>query len=86
MAHGAQRIEKKNKDATIEAWAAMGQKPHKIWVRPRGHIDGVSEENNVWAEIVRTLIPKILDISAIKWDHHKPESLDKLRASLDANF
>jgi hypothetical protein len=64
----------------------MGQNPHRIWVRPRGHIDGRSEENNVWDEIIRTLIPKILNISVIEWDHHKPKSLDKLRASFDANF
>ncbi len=64
----------------------MGQKPHRIWVRPRGHIDGRIEENNVWDAIVRTLILKILHNSATQWDHHKPKSLDKLRASLDANF
>jgi hypothetical protein len=44
------------------------------------------EENNVWDEIIRTLIPKIFNISVIEWDHHKSESLDKLKASFDANF
>ncbi len=30
VAHAAQRIEKKNKDATIKARVVVGQKPHKI--------------------------------------------------------
>jgi hypothetical protein len=86
VAHAAWRIKNKNKDAIIKAWAIVGQKPHKIEVRPSGHIDGINEENNVWDEIVRTLIPKIFDISAIKWDHHKPKSLDKLRQVLMPTF
>jgi len=55
-------------------------------VKPKGHIVGGNEEKNAWDDTIRTLIPKIFYISAIEWDHHKPESLDKLRASFDANF
>jgi hypothetical protein len=35
---------------------------------------------------VKTLIPKILDISGLQWEGHEPSSLDKLKATLDREF
>jgi hypothetical protein len=37
-------------------------------------------------EVVKTLIPQILNINVVGWEGHKPESLEKLRASLDVKF
>jgi hypothetical protein len=39
-----------------------------------------------WEEVVRTLIPRILDISVVEWEGHDLESLEKLKASLDKEF
>jgi hypothetical protein len=35
---------------------------------------------------VRTLIPKILDISVLQWEGHEPSSLNKLKVFLDKEF
>lgn len=37
-------------------------------------------------EVVKTLIPQILNINVVEWEGHKPESLEKLRAFLDVEF
>ncbi len=36
--------------------------------------------------MVRTLIPWILDVSVIDWEHHESASLEKLKATLDKQF
>jgi hypothetical protein len=35
---------------------------------------------------VKTLIPRILNISVIEWEGHTPKSIEKLRATLDKEF
>jgi hypothetical protein len=35
---------------------------------------------------VQGYVPKMLDISFIDWDEHKPETLKNLRDTLDAEF
>ncbi len=49
-------------------------------------INGGYDGKNAWDEMVRTLIPRILDINVMEWEGHKLESLDKLRAGLDKEF
>jgi len=36
--------------------------------------------------VVRTLIPKILDISVLQWEGHELSSLDNLGVALDKEF
>jgi len=64
----------------------LAKNPHKIWVRLEGDINGGCDGENACDEIVRTLIPQILDIHVMEWEGHKLESLDKLRASLNKEF
>jgi hypothetical protein len=43
-----------------------------------GDIDGCYDGKNVWDEGVKTLIPRILDVSVLSWDGHAVDSLKKL--------
>ncbi len=65
---------------------AIGKIPHKIKIRLKGDIDGGCDRNNVWDEVVKTTIPQILDIDVVEQEVHKPESLKKLKASLNIEF
>jgi hypothetical protein len=51
-----------------------------------GDVDRWCVGKNAWDEAVRTLIPKILDISVLHWEGHEPSSLDKLRVTLNTEF
>jgi hypothetical protein len=50
------------------------------------YVDGRFDGKNAWDEVVRTLIPHILDVNVIKWERREPTSLEKLRAALDRQF
>jgi benzoyl-CoA reductase/2-hydroxyglutaryl-CoA dehydratase subunit BcrC/BadD/HgdB len=55
-------------------------------MKPTGDIDGACEGKNTWDDAVRTFVPRIMDISAIEWEHHKPKSVQKLREALESEF
>jgi len=57
IARGVWKIEKKEKDAIFEARQIVGQKLHKIVIRPRDGINRGCNGKNAWEEAVRILIP-----------------------------
>jgi hypothetical protein len=61
-------------------------KPHHIIVKPDGKIDASCDGKNAWDDLVQGYVPKIIDMSIIHWEEHKPETLQKLRKTLDAEF
>ncbi len=76
MARVVCRIEKKY--ATSKAILAIGKRAHKIKIRLERDINGGCDRNNFWDEVVKTLIPQILNINVVEWEGHKLESLKKL--------
>jgi hypothetical protein len=64
----------------------IGKRPHKIKIKFERDINGGCDRNNFWDEVVKTLIMQILDINVVEWEGHKPESLKKLKASLNLEF
>jgi hypothetical protein len=70
----------------VDARRNQVQKPHRVRVKPNGGIDGGCEGKNEWDEALRSLIPRILDVSCVKWDEQSRDSLDKLRNALDSEF
>jgi len=86
IARGVWKIEKKEKDAIFEARQIVGQKLHKIVIRPRDGINRGCNGKNAWEEAVRILIPWILNINVVEWERHDPDSLEKLQAALDNFF
>jgi hypothetical protein len=77
---------KKDKNATSKAKQVVGKKPHHIQIKVGGDINGRSDGKNAWNEVVRTLIPWILNVNVIDWEHHEPTSLEKLRATINRQF
>jgi hypothetical protein len=49
-------------------------------------IDGGCDGKNACVDAVRGYVPKMIDINIIDWDEHKPETLKKLRDTLDREF
>jgi hypothetical protein len=48
----------------------LEKKLHKIYIKVKGDVDGRCEGKNAWDEVVKTLIPQILDINVLKWEDH----------------
>jgi hypothetical protein len=63
-----------------------GQKPHTLRVKVGGGIDGGCEGKKVFDEALRSLVPRILDVSILKWKLHHPTSIEKLRSAIDNEF
>jgi hypothetical protein len=85
-ARAARRQKRKlNEEAALER-STTGQKPRQITVQPGGEVDGACPGKNAWDDIVRALVPRILDLSIVDWEGQKLESMQKLRDCLDAEF
>lgn len=56
----------KNIEESVDAPRAVGQKPHKMRVKAYGGIDGGCDGNNEFDKVLRSLIPRILDVSCVK--------------------
>jgi hypothetical protein len=76
----------KESDVTTSARQAMGKKLHKILIKAKGDVNACYEGKNAWDEVMRMLIPQILDISVVEREGHKLKSIKKLRAILDKEF
>jgi hypothetical protein len=57
-----------------------------VKVKAGGGIDGGCEGKNEFDEALRTLVPRILDVSIVRWKDQLPQSVEKLRSALDAEF
>jgi hypothetical protein len=78
---------KKENDVESDVWQAARKKPHKIRIKVGGgDVDGCCEGKNAWDEVMRTLIPHILDISVVSWVDHHLDSIEKLKLTLDKEF
>ena len=86
VAQGARWQKRKQYDDGLVNQSSVGKKPHQLCVKPIGDIDGACDRKNAWDDTVRTFVPLILDISVVEWEHHKAESLKKLRNALDSEF
>jgi hypothetical protein len=63
-----------------------GKKPHTLRVKVGGGIDGGCEGKNAFDEALRTLVPRILDVSILKWKLQHHSSVEKLRSAIDNEF
>jgi hypothetical protein len=61
-----------------------------IWMHDKKKIsvacDGGCEGKNEFDEALRSLVPRILDVSILKWKDQSPSSVDKLRSAIDNEF
>lgn len=80
------RTMKKESNAATSFRQAMGKKLHKILIKAKGDVNRCYEGKNAWDEVMRMLIPQILEISVVEWEGHNLKSIEKLKATLDMVF
>ena len=85
-ARAARRAIRKEMEERVDARVNQGQKPHRVRVKAGGGIDGGCEGKNEWDEALRSLVPRILDVSCVAWNDQSPSSVEKLRSAIDAQF
>jgi hypothetical protein len=83
----AHRRKKRKHGEDVEAErTSAGWKAKQIRVKPEGEIDGACPRKTGWDDTVRSLVPRLLDISTVDWEGQKPEAVQKLRDHLDSEF
>ena len=85
-ARAARRAHKKDVEEKMDARVAVGQKPHKVRVKANGGIDGGCEGKNEFDDALRSLIPRILDVSCVTWKDQSHCSIETLKSALDKEF
>jgi hypothetical protein len=73
-------------DNVAASRSSMGYKPNQLDVKSGGYVDQGSARENAWDDAIRSLVPRLLDMSVIEWEGHRPELLEKLREALDLEF
>ena len=85
-ARAGRRAHRREVEEAVDARRAGGQKPYKVSVKPGGGIDGGCDGKNEFDEALRSLVPRILDVSCVRWEDQSPSSVEKLRIALDNQF
>ena len=85
-ARAGRRAARKEVETSAELRRSGGHKPHTLRVKASGGIDGGFEGKNAFDEALRSLVPRILDVSCLTWKMQNPGSVEKLRAALDNEF
>jgi hypothetical protein len=45
-----------------------GHKPNQLHVKPGDYVNQASEAKNAWDDAIRSLVPRMLDMSVIEWE------------------
>ena len=85
-ARAARRAARKEVETSVNLRRSGGHKPYALRVKPSGGIDGGCEGKNAFDEALRSMVPRILDVSCLTWKMQNPASVEKLRAALDSEF
>ena len=85
-ARATRRATRKEMETNVNVRRSRGQKPHTLRVKACGGIDGGCEGKNAFDEAHRSLVPRILDVSILKWKMQNPSSIEKLRSATDNEF
>ena len=85
-ARAARRAARKEVETSVNMRRSDGHKPYALRVKPSGGIDGGCEGKNAFDEALRSMVPRILDVSFLTWKMQNPAAVEKLRAALDNEF
>ena len=55
-------------------------------MKASGGIDGGCEGKNAFDEALRSFVPRILDVSVLKWKLLHSSSVEKMRSAIDNEF
>ena len=85
-ARATRRANRKEAESSVDLRRSGGKKPYTLRVKAGGGIDGGCEGKNAFDEALRSLVPRILDVSVLKWKEQHPSSVEKLRSAIDNDF
>ena len=85
-ARATRRAARKEVESNVEMRRIGGKKPHTLRVKQGGGIDGGCEGKNAFDEALRSLVPRFLDVSCLRWKSQQPSSVEKLRSAIDVQF
>jgi hypothetical protein len=72
----AHRRKKRKHNDNIDAERkSAGRKAKQVTVKLGGEIDGACQGKNGWDDAVRSLVPRLLDISIVQWEGQKVEAV-----------
>jgi hypothetical protein len=80
------RLKRKHGEDVEAQHASAGQKAKQIRVKVGGEIDGACPRKNGWDDGVRSLVPRLLDISIVDWEGQNQDAVQHLRDRLDSEF
>jgi hypothetical protein len=86
LARASRRQKLKEYDAGAMNRTTGGHRPNKLRMKDGGDIDGGCPGKNAWDDVVKSLVPQILDISVIEWEVQKIVAVEKLRKALNMDF
>jgi hypothetical protein len=78
---GSRRRKRKVLDDTVQGRTSAGQKPHTLRVKASGEIARGYEGKNAWDAIVRTNVPRTLDIGVLSWKEQSLDAIAELRTN-----
>jgi hypothetical protein len=74
VAKATWKVVNKDNDSISDVCQVVGKKPRKIKIKVGGDTYGHCDGKNAWDEAVKTLIPRILDVSVLSWEGHALDS------------
>ena len=77
------RHKQKQYDDMATSRSNARHKPNQLHMKSSGFVDQGSDAKNAWDGAIRSLVPRLLDMNAIDWEGHRPESLLKLMEALN---
>jgi hypothetical protein len=73
-------------DQVVQEKIAAGQKSYTLRVKAGGEIAGGYPSKNAWDAVVRTSVPRTLDMSILSWKEQSLNTIAELREYLDRDF
>jgi hypothetical protein len=73
-------------DQVVQERTAAGRKPYTLRVKAGGEIVGRCLGKNAWDAVVRTSVPRTLDMSVLSWKEQSLDAIAELREHLDRDF
>jgi hypothetical protein len=86
IGRGSRMCKRPGVDQVVQERTAAGQKPYTLRVKAGGEIAGGCLGKNAWDAVVRTSVPRTLDMSVLSWKEQSPDTIAKLREHLNRDF
>jgi hypothetical protein len=86
IGRGSQIRKHSGVDQVVQERTTAGRKSYTLRVKAGGEIAGGCPGKNAWDTVVRTSVPRTLDMSILSWKEQSPDAIVELRKHLDRDF